>query len=151
MAMSDDHYQEDLNLTVEDFVGCGWIEALDGVARKCYSSTWITFSDVAKQAFEEGRRSHSKVLQLLADACSMMLSPESINEPFKPLWVMDGQRSPIPVDFSESDITFFAQIVHVIDDEPWLRGRLADLVWLKQLPRDHKFALLAIDSYKSIP
>ena len=49
MAMSDDHYQEDLNLTVEDFVGCGWIEALDGVARKCYSSTWITFSDVAKQ------------------------------------------------------------------------------------------------------
>ena len=104
-----------------------------------------------RQAFEEGRRSHSKVLQLLADACSMMLSPESINEPFKPLWVMDGQRSPIPVDFSESDITFFAQIVHVIDDEPWLRGRLADLVWLKQLPRDHKFALLAIGQLQVDP
>ena len=56
-----------------------------------------------------------------------------------------------PDDFSQSDINFFAQIVDVIDEEPWLKGRLADLVWLKQHPRDLKFALAAIDSYRSIP
>ena len=151
MTMSHDHCREDLILTVKDFAGCGWKVVLDGVARKAYSSIWNAFSDAAKLTIDEGRQAHGKVLRLLADACSMVLSPENINEPFKPLWVMDGQRSLIPDDLSESHINFFAQIVHVIDDEPWLKGRLADLVWLKKHPRDFEFALLAIDSYRSIP
>lgn len=99
---------------------------------------------------EEGRQSHGKVLWLLADACSMMLSPKSINEPFKPFMVMDGQRSVIPEDLPEADISFYAQIVDGNDD-PWLKARLADLIWLKQRPRDVKYALAAIDSYRTIP
>jgi tetratricopeptide (TPR) repeat protein len=80
----------------------------------------------------------------------MMLSPKSTNEPLKPFAIMDGQRSAIPDDFSEADITFFTQIVDAIDD-PWLKARLADIIWLKQRPREIRFALMAIDSYRNIP
>ncbi len=108
------------------------------------------FSDAAQHAMEEGRQSHGKVLWLLAKACSLMLSPMSTNEPFKPMLVIAGQRTPIPDDFTEPDIAFFAQIVDQIDDS-WLKARLADLVWLIQRPRDIRFALAAIDAYRSIP
>ena len=113
------------------------------------------FFSAAKQAISEDRQAHGKVLELLAHVCSLMLSSDSINEPFKPLTVLGGQRSMTPDDLSEDDVTFFAQIVDEIDDPcpkaHLLKARLADLVWLLQSPRDVKFALAAIDSYRSIP
>jgi hypothetical protein len=90
------------------------------------------------------------MLWLLADACSMMLRPASRNEPFKPFGVIDGKRSALPEDFQESDVVLFSQIIEEIDN-PWLKARLADLVWLLQRPSDPKFARLAIDSYRAIP
>ena len=150
MTMSHDRCQEDLILTVRDFAGCGWKAALAGTTREDYYSMSNAFFSAAKQAISEDRQAHGKVLSLLADACSMRFSPDSFNEPFKPLTVLGGQRSMTPDDLSEDDVTFFVQIVDYIDD-PWLKARLADLVWLLQSPRDVKFALAAIDSYRSIP
>lgn len=148
--MSDERFPADLVITKQDFADCGWKDVLARATREGYSSMWQAFSAAARQAIEEGRQTHGKVLWLLADACSMMLSPKSLNEPYKPIFVMDGKRSVLPEDLSDSDITFFAQIVDDIDD-PWLKARVADLVWLKQQPRDVRFALAAIDSYRTIP
>ncbi len=111
---------------------------------------WQAFSAAARTAMDEGAEVRGKVLWLLADACSMMLSPSSQNEPFKPFTVMGGQRSVIPDDLNEADIEFFANIVDAIDDI-WLKARLADLIWLKKAPRDASFALRAIDAYRSMP
>ena len=153
--MAPEHYPKDMVLTVEDFAGCGWKEALASADRerflKDYRLRQYAFSDTAKQAFSEDRRTHGKILELLADACSMLLSPDSANEPFRP--VMDfrpsgGGRSAIPDDLSEADLVFFAEIVETIDD-PWLKARLADLVWLRT--RKVHFALEAIDAYQLIP
>ena len=149
--MSHDRYPKDLILTLEDFAGCGWKEVLASADRKGYPSMHYAFSDAAKQAMQEDRQSHGKALWLLADACSMMISSDSFNEPFKPFMESsDGRRSIIPDDLSETDVAFFAEIVEIIDD-PWLKARLADLVWLMQSPRAVKFALAAIDSYRTIP
>ena len=71
MTMSHDRYQEDLILTVEGFAGCGWKAALAEAARKAYYSIREAFADAAKQAIEEDRQAHGKVLSLLADACLM--------------------------------------------------------------------------------
>ncbi len=150
MTMSHSDNQEELVLTSEDFAGCGWKEVLAGSDREGYSFISWAFSAAAKQAINEDRQVHGKVLSLLAGACSMMLSSDSFNEPFKPSIVLDGQRSIIPDDLSETDVAFFAEIVETIDD-PWLKARLADLVWLMQSPRDVKFALAAIDSYRTVP
>ena len=148
--MPHDRYPEDLVLTKEDFANCGWKEVLAGADREGYASMHSALSDAEKQAFDEDRKTHGKVLWLLSGACSMMLSPESVNEPFKPMAVFNNQRTMIPDDLSEVDVTFFAQVVDKIGDL-WLKARLADLVWLVKSPRDVKYALIAIDSYRSIP
>lgn len=148
--MSAEHPPADLDITHQDFTDCGWDEILNNTERDGYTSMWQAFQSAAKQAMSDGRQSHAKLFQLLADVCSMMLSPKSINEPFKPALVMRGQRSVIPADLSDPEVTFLSEIVDDIDD-PWLKARLADLVWLRKRPHDIHFALMAIDSYRSIP
>ena len=142
-------YPEYLILTAENFDACGWKDVLDGVTGRSYSSMWRAFYVAAKQAVEEGRQAEGKALWLLADACSLVLSPDSPNEPFKPFGQLQtGHRSAIPDDFNEADIAFFAEVIPAVED-PWLKGRLADLVWL--IKRDFKAALTAVDSYRLIP
>ena len=148
--MSDQRYSADLIVTAQDFTECGWTNTLANQEREGYPSMWQAFSSAARKASEDNRPSHGKALWLLADACSMMLSPKSLNEPFKPFMVMEGRRSVIPDDLSESDIAFYAEIVDAINDA-WLKARVADLVWLKQRPRNVQFALAAIDAYRRIP
>lgn len=147
--MTNQRYPVDLIITPEHFSASGWQEALVSASREGYSSMWQSLSVAARKAIDEGRNEHGKVLWSLADACSMMLSPSSLNEPFKPYAVFHDRRSVIPDDLSESDIEFFASIVADINDIR-LKARLADLVWLKKTPRDVSFALIAIDAYRAI-
>lgn len=148
--MSTDRFPADLVVTPDDFDACGWKEVLAATTREGYSSMWQAFSTAARKAIAEGRTAHGKVLWLLADACPMMLSPKSVNEPFRPFMVMDGQRSVIPDDLPDADVAFYAQIADRIDDI-WLKSRIADLVWLKQKPREVRYAVMAIDAYRAIP
>ena len=138
MLDSHDRYPEDLVLTIEDFNGCGWEAAMPNASGGGYSSMWEAFSTAGKQAIDEERQAHGKALFLLAHACSMRFSPDSINEPFRPFRMMDGRRPIISDEFSKANISFFAHIVDEIDD-PWLKARLADLVWGTQQPRNFKF------------
>jgi len=147
--MNVKRYPADLVVTREDFLESGWREVLEKSQREDYSSMWQAFSEAARSAIEEGLQKRGKALWLLADACSMMLVPQHRNEPFKPFAVFHDRRSVIPDDFSESDIDFFANIVDSVDDV-LLKARLADLSWLLKKPRDIRYALLAIDSYRSI-
>lgn len=147
--MSEKRFPVDLQINAEDFMACEWNDILSGASREGYSSMWQAFSSGARKAMEENRQAHGKVLWLLGDACSMKLSPNSTNEPFSPIMVMEGWRSAIPDDLSDDDILFFSQIVDQIDD-PLLKARLADLVWLKRRDLGIKFALIAIDAYRSI-
>jgi len=148
--MPDERYPHDLKISLDDFRRCGWREILDGIKREGYSGMWQAFSSAARRAIEEDRKAEGKVLWLLADACSMMLHPPSPNDPFRPMFVIEGKRSALPEDFGQNEIEFFGQIVEEIDD-PWLQARISDLVWLVKRPRDPKFALIAIDAYRKIP
>jgi hypothetical protein len=144
-----ERYPEDTNITLNDFDTCGWRKALEEARREDYSSMWQQLSSQARKATEEGSLAIGKVLWLLADACSMMLKPNSLNEPFAPFMVIDGKRSALPEDFNEEDISFFSQIVAFID-EPRLCARISDIVWLLLKPKDPQYALTAIDNYRSI-
>lgn len=145
--MSEERYPEDLTISLDDFLASGWKQALSQAPREGYSAMWQAFSAAARSSNEQGHKEHAKVLWLLADACSMMLSPSSPNEPFKPFAVFHDRRSVVPDDLLEADIQFFAEIVDAIDDD-WLRARLSDLLWLKSKPRNTAFALKAIDAYR---
>ena len=145
-----ERYPEQTTATIESLRNSDWREALAVENREGYSSMWQSLSSAARTAIENGLLSEGKCLWLLADACSMMLNPSSLNEPFKPFMVMNGKRSSLPTDFQQSDVALFAAFAEDVDD-PWLQARLADIVWLLIEPRSPKYALLAIDAYRQLP
>ena len=146
----DSDITKNLERALDAFRGCGWEAVVEGVVRQDYPTMSLALCRAAGEAKRDGNESRGKVLRLLADVCSMNFSPEERNEPFRVQWLGNGKRTVVPDDFSESEITFFAKIIDIID-VPLLRGRLADLVWIRQKPRDVKFARAVIDSYMEIP
>lgn len=143
-------YPENLQVDIEDFRRSEWKAAMESPGRKDYSRMKDSLATAAQTALEQGKLAEGKVLWLLADACSMILKPQSLNEPFKPWIVMGGKRSVVPEDFEQSIITLFCQIAEEVNDA-WLQARLADLVWLLKRPRSPQHARLAIDAYRTIP
>lgn len=142
-------YPEQTIITIDDLRNCGWKAAIEASDREGYSSIWQSLSAAARDAIELEQNAKGKGLWLLADACSMMLNPNSPNEPFKPYMVMNGKRSSLPEDLPQLDVTLLSEFAEEVDDV-WLQARLADLVWLLILPRSPKHALLAIDAYRKI-
>ena len=146
----DSPAEHNLEELLDAFRDCGWEAAIDSVAEKGRASILDALREAAEKADRQGSRVQGKVLWLLAATCSMRLDPDKPREPFQPGFVGDGRRSVIPDDFADEEIQFFANIIDEIKD-PLLKGRLADLVWLKGVPRQVKFALTAIDSYTKMP
>ena len=136
--------------TLDDLNACGWKAALEERDGDSYSGRWAALERVARQADSAGESTRSKALKLLMHISSMMLKPENRNEPFQPAVVFTDGRSAIPDDFTEPEFALLEQFVDVVDDH-WLKARIADLLWLRRTPRDPKFALKAIDAYRSIP
>src|SRR5436305_564876 len=129
-----ERYPEDTTASIDDFRRSNWKAAIESAEREGYPSMWRALSEAASTALTSGDAPQAKVLWLLADACSMMLKPASVNEPFQPIMVMEGRRTALPEDFKEPDIDFLVEISEEVDD-PWLRARLADISWLLKKPR----------------
>ena len=143
-------YPQDTIASVDDFRRSGWKVVVESVSHEGYPSMWHALSAAARESIEAKRYAEAKVLWLLADACSMMLQPRSLNEPFRPYSAMGEKRSAIPDDFNEPDVTLLAEIAEETD-HVLLRARLSDLVWLRKQPRSYQHALLAVDAYRSMP
>jgi hypothetical protein len=145
-------YPADLPVTLDDFHACGWKTALESELEKDfgYPTLWSHLSRAAAAAMEEGRQAQGKVLWLIADACSMMLQPSSVGQPFRPFCESAKGRSAMPEDFGADDLGFFAAVLEHVD-HPLVRARLADLLWLVGAPRDIAHARIAIDSYRQVP
>ena len=134
--LTHERYPADLVVTKEDFLQSGWKEAISGLERSSHTIRCSALLDAERRAFDDGQLSRDKVLFILKNACSWEELPEDVTE--------------LPEGVTEAEIAFFAEIVDEIDD-PWLKAHLAHLVWHYQRPRNIKFALDAIDSYRSIP
>ena len=149
-GVGDSYVEDNFEQVVAAFKDCGWKSIFADDSDKHLSSKSFALVKAAKRAEEDGKTDRGRVLRLLADACSMTLSSDRANEPFGPQWEDPPRRSTIPNDFTDSEIRFFAQITDSVD-EPTLKARLADLVWVRGVPREVRFALQAIDSYTQAP
>ena len=147
--MTETPIPDSSELTRQDFTQCDWKDILSTDSKYGCNYWSDNFQASAKEALDNGEGNRAKVLFLLAAVCSMRLTNKSRNEPYEPMWVWNGRSSPTPDWFAESDIGFIADILEDVD-EPMLKGRLADLVWLKKTPPEVKFSLEAIDSYRSL-
>ena len=88
-----------------------------------------------------------KMLTLLKDVSSIMLSPSSTNEPFQPVLVMaDGRRSAMPCDLTANDLDILSTAIIDISHIE-LKARVNDLLWLCSKPRNPDHARNAIDGY----
>ncbi len=146
----DSYFEENFELAFDAFVNIELEAILDDASQLDYTSIAQALNRAARKSEEEGCQPRAKVLRLLDEACWMRLSPSRRNEPFDDPVVAGERRSPIPNDFTDSEIDFFAEIMESIDN-PFLKGRLADLVWHCSEPREVKFVLAAIDSYMQLP
>ena len=89
------------------------------------------------------------VFRVLKDVASMMLTPESNNEPFQALIQMaDGQRSALLCDFSVNDLEVLSTVFETISSPPLL-ARIGDVLWLCKKPKNPEHAKKAIDCYIS--
>ena len=151
MSTARDSYVEDhFENALDAFKDSGWEAVFEDLSREGYTPISEALNKAAANADQDGRPDHGKVVRLLAEACSMTLSPEKRNDPFGPAWVCGGTRSTISDDFTEAEIRLFAEITESID-QPLLKGRLADLVWVRNKSLGVKNALNAIDSYRQLP
>lgn len=127
--------------TVEAFNRCPWREEIDQCEKKDCEHYHFRFSKAAESCGEVDIRG---IFLLLASACSMMLDPKSRSEPFRPFIVMDGRRTATPEDLNDQHLTLMRDVAPKVED-PELRARLADLVWVRE--RDYPMVLLAIEAY----
>ena len=135
---------------LDAFRACGWSEILDQVGDRDYVHLAQAFLDASAEAREKCDDVHSYVLRLIALACSMWLSNNDPHKPFESGFVIRGKQSITPDGFTEDEIGFFTAIIDCID-HPLLKARLADLIWLRHMPRDPKFVIIAIDNYIQFP
>lgn len=148
--MANERYPADTTIDKSDFDKEHCQRILNDSTGDGYTSIYDAFSKAARKSLEDGNPKQAKIYWLLSDACSMMLSSDNKNEPFKPLAVFHDRRSAIADDFSAEDISFFSEIITEVTDIR-LKARLADLAWLKASKKDLNNALVAIDAYRQIP
>lgn len=141
-----------LGFTSEQFKACEWKYDVLPENHYGYSSVMRSLQECAKEKTDTGQEEQAHILELLGRATSMMLTPSSLNEPFKPIFqdFQAGKRSALPEDFTSDELDFFENILNEID-EPWLKARLADLLWLIKKPKNPDHARIAIESYISHP
>tara|TARA_R110002050_G_scaffold292608_1_gene448106 strand:- start:6795 stop:7085 length:291 start_codon:yes stop_codon:yes gene_type:complete len=80
----------------------------------------------------------------------MMLRPDSANEPFQPFMQLEGKRSAIADDFTREQLEFIAKVFEDMN-EPLVKARFADLLWLCVNPKRVGFFRTAIQNYLMLP
>ena len=136
--------------SLDDLTDCGWQTALSNVNGSGYSAMHHAFFAAANEDDDDERDSHRDALRFLGGICGMMLSANDQNQAFDAMVALRDRRSMIPSDLSERQLKVLAGFLPSVEN-PWLKGRLAHLVWLCSQPRDVSFALMAIDCYRSLP
>jgi hypothetical protein len=65
-------------------------------------------------------------------------------QPFGPMWQMEGRRSMIPADLSDSELDAIQRTLDTVVD-PEFQARVGDLLWLRR--KDFKAARMAVAAY----
>ncbi len=116
---------KNIPLTKSDFEELHWEESLkDCKHSECYSYSSLFFTK-AQEAEADGKVNVAEVFTLLGSVTSMRLKPDSLTEPFIPIFLMTDSRSSIIDDFSSEHLNVLGEIVHGISN-PEIRARVAD-------------------------
>lgn len=148
--MQVERYPKDLVVTIDDFNNSGCLSIINNIEGQNYSDYWSFLSKIAREKIDSKDFVSGKILWIIADACSMMLNPNSRNEPFEAFAVMyqTNSRSALADDFTEDELQFFEEIVEACEDYR-IKSRLADILWLMKSPKNPKHLEIVINNYQS--
>lgn len=137
-----------LNLSRQLFLECGWTYEASSEEIDKYYSIMRSLEATASSLNNLGKIDCAEILKLLAGISSMHLSGTSLNEPFMPMMrdFEKGRRTLLPEDLTLEEVSFLEEILDDVN-EPYLKARIADLIWLLRKPREVNYAKIAIDSY----
>lgn len=138
-------------LMLQDIIDAGLNELLDQDPTDSYTDMYGKLAKAASDAEAAGAAVKARALGFITAIASMMLAPTEKAAPFQALarW-SDGTRSFLPDDLTPVEIDLVAELADVTTNQ-LLRGRLADLVWLKARKKGIRFARMAIDAYRTHP
>lgn len=128
------YFEEELDVFCqeEDFYGYSSI------------STWLN------KKIEDANEPLKEVLKVYSKICFMMLVPDSMNQPLKErLNFFEHGRSARPEDLTEAEIEILENTYKFLKN-PWLKARVAEILWLLKKPKNIEWIQTAIDSYLSI-
>jgi len=132
--------------SLDDLQRCGADALLsESTPAKAYHEMWSRLFAAAKAVLPDQPR--ALALDYLAKICSMMLDPDEPAMLYKAMLVTRAGRSMLPEDLTPADIDVLAELTPTVR-HPWLRARLADLVWLIDRRKGIRFARLAIEAYR---
>ena len=134
-------------ITKDDFLCINLDEILKDA--KYFDDYSFKFADLCEENFRNGNLKASKVFYLLRNACSMILKPGSLNEPYEAGHIWDNGRPAILDDFTEQDLEFFESILDEITDCR-LKSRIVDILWILKSPKNTKFLEIATNEYSKI-
>lgn len=92
----------------------------------------------------------ANALDLASAICSMVLRPNSANEPFQPFMQLEGKRSAIADNFTSDQLEFITHVYPEVE-EPLIKVRFADLLWLCVNPKKVDYVRAAIQNYLMLP
>lgn len=134
--------------SLEDLQRCGADALLsEPTLAAAYHEMWSRLFEAAQAALPDVPR--AAALDYLAKICSMMLEPDEPAVLFKAMLVTPTGRSMLPEDLKRADIDLLAELAPTVR-HPWLRARLADLVWLRNRRKGIHFAHMAIEGYREL-
>jgi hypothetical protein len=118
------------------------IEASD--ERQCWNYASLFFAK-AREAEAVGDNVTQEVFDLLGAVSSLMLKPDSKDEPLAPQVVFKTGRSAIVDDFTDAHLDLFKALLPDIADAE-MRARVGDLLWVSKR-HDFQAAQIAVEAY----
>lgn len=131
------------NITFDELKSCPWKTIISKASNKdCLTYSSLFFDEASKHS--EGT-AEKRACQLLASLCSMDFA-DAGNEAYTPMYSGPNGHTVFPQDLSEQHVEALYQFLSEVDD-PELKARLADSIWLKKKIYKFESANIAITEY----
>jgi hypothetical protein len=104
----------------------------------------VPFGKRAEALVTENKPELADAFRFLGAVTSLHLKPDDQYKPFVPFLVTPAASSPGIDDLTDEQVAVVAQVAGMVDD-PELRARLADLVWIRE--KDYRLAQVAVVAY----
>lgn len=102
------------------------------------------YSKAASEAENGGQKEESLLFRFLSVICSFHATFGNREQPYGPMYVMEGRRSIIPEDLTPNDIDV-VRILLERSTDPALKARLGDVLWVRC--KDFKAARTSAEHY----